>query len=188
MHRRRSFGFLLVDQCDQRQSHLNAGAFAGGVENVRLAPELVDALAHAGNSDAEKRISAIAVRRQGHADAVVTDGKAYLCRCTFDGNLDCARLGVAVHVGERLLRDAEEGEFYFLGKALEIFGEGEIHRDAAALREEANIGAETDGETGFIHQWWVQDGGNSPDFADGIAGERALRFRELAGALIILRK
>src|SRR5580658_674976 len=101
MQRRRSFGFLLVDLCDQWdewQSDLNRGAFAGRAENVELALELVDAFAHAGNSDAEKRISAIAVRGQGHADAVVTDGKAYPCRCTVNGNHDHACLGVTVNV------------------------------------------------------------------------------------------
>jgi hypothetical protein len=39
---------------DQRQIHLNGGALAGGTVDVELALELVDALAHAGNSDAEK--------------------------------------------------------------------------------------------------------------------------------------
>ena len=63
---------------DHWRSHLNSGAFAGGAGNVDLALRLVDALAHAGNSDAEKRISAVAVRGQRHADAVVADGKAYL--------------------------------------------------------------------------------------------------------------
>src|SRR5271156_2079099 len=85
---------------DQWQSHLNGGALAGGAVDVEFALQLVDALAHAGNSDAEKRISAIGMRRQRHANAVVADGKGYLCRRAVNGNLDCARLGVAVDVGE----------------------------------------------------------------------------------------
>jgi hypothetical protein len=48
--------------------------------DVELALQLVDALAHAGNADAEKRISAIAGGGQGHANAVVADGKADLLR------------------------------------------------------------------------------------------------------------
>src|ERR1700733_8179203 len=191
MRQRRSFGFLLDDQWDQRaqwQRDLNGGAFSGSAVDVELALELGDALAHAGDSDSEKRISAIAVRGQRHADAVVADGEAYLRRCATDGNLDSASLGVAVHVGEGFLRDAEQRELDFLGKAPEVFGDGEINRDAAALREEANVGTEADGEPGLVHQWRMQERGNGADLADGVAGERAARFCKFAGALIVLGK
>jgi hypothetical protein len=67
---------------------------------MELALELIDALAHAGNSDAEKRISTIGARRQGHANAVVADGKADLFRRADSGNFYRTRLGVAVDVRE----------------------------------------------------------------------------------------
>jgi hypothetical protein len=110
--------------------------------------------------------------------------------CVGDRSMEIstARFGAAVHVSERFLGDAEQGEFHFLGEALEIVGDGEIHHDAASLGEEPDVGTETDGKAGLVHKRRMQNRGNRADFADGVAGERAARFCEFAGAQIVLRK
>src|SRR5579863_194105 len=91
----------LTRPCDsQRQTHVNRRTFARRAVDAELALQLADALAHSSNADTEKRISAIAVQRRGHSNAVVADRQADLRRRAFNGDLDRTRFGVAVHVGE----------------------------------------------------------------------------------------
>jgi hypothetical protein len=182
---------LLLD--DQRQNHVDGRALPGGTVDTELALQLADTFAHSSDTDAEQRVSAIAMQRRRHADAVIAECQTNLRRRAIDGNCHRTSFGMAVHVGQRFLCDAEEGELDFLGKTLKITRDGEIHGDSAAFSEEPDVGTQADGESGDFGERESEDaagdsGGNEDTAAlEAIGPDESYELREAVGGTKIQR-
>src|ERR1019366_3869133 len=78
----------------------------------------------------------------GQAAAVVVNGEANLIAARFQFDFDALRSGVTRHVGQRLLRDAEQGRLGLIGKAAGATG-FESRLDAGARGEALHQPAQT---------------------------------------------
>ena len=128
-------------------------------------------------------------REDGHADAIVGDLNGYVARrCASTRIVAGASFGVAMHVGEGLLDDAEHREFDFLGEAYREF-RGMDESTARPLRSANSLAyaRKPAAKTDFVHERRVKDRGDGANFADGVGGENAGGAQQILAAAFRLR-
>src|SRR6266566_3570983 len=109
-------------------------AFAG--LNLEMPAQLPDSLPHALNTHAgDGRSRRFRVAVCGKAMALIANLQGHFLSVPPHTHLRGFASGMAVHIGERFLHDAEDGDLHLPGKAPEFGGELEVHVDSAALRE-----------------------------------------------------
>jgi hypothetical protein len=88
--------------------------------------------------------------RIGDAHAVVLDINEQGGAPALDTNDGRDGVGVAMHVGQRFLDDAEDGQFKFFFEPAKAISDAEGHGDAAAVGEKFCVGIQRGNQTRLL--------------------------------------
>src|SRR3984957_7008484 len=130
-----------------------AGAAVGVGANFEVAAELADAFAHALEADAATFGRTWSGRE---TLAPVAHFQADFAGGASDADAGARAAGMAVHVGERFLHDAEDGGFAFAGEAAEVRRQLDFDRNVAALGKFFDEPAQRRLQTHFVEQRRMQ--------------------------------
>src|ERR1035437_1234114 len=132
-----------------RDPHFNYNTLVEAGADRDIAPGAAGASAHPDHAQWARPTGLPDFRSgiAGEAAAVVVNGEANLIAARFQFDCDALRSGVARHVGERLLRDAEQVRLGLIGKAAGVAGfESRLNAGARgeALHQPAQTGLEAE--------------------------------------------
>ncbi len=120
---------------DDGKQGANGSASAGGADDVKLTVQLVDALAHTGDTHAQRDLRGSVGNHVVDSNAVIFNFDQHGIRVAFDAHAGGSGAGMAVHVGKRFLHDAKNRELEALLEAAKVIGDFSLHRDPSAFGE-----------------------------------------------------
>ena len=119
-----------------------------------MAAELADAFLHTLQADAGAL--GLAVLPRGQTFAPVANFEGQFAMLAGDADAGARAPGMAMHVGEGFLDDAEDGGFTFAGQAAQVRGQFQFHLNVAAFGKFFDEPAQRGAQTHFVEQRRMQ--------------------------------
>jgi hypothetical protein len=169
---------------DDGKQGANGSASASSADDVKLTVQLVDALAHTGDTHAQRDLRGSVGNHVVDTNSVIFDFHPHGIRVAFDADTGGSGAGMAVHVGERLLHNPKNRQLEARVEAAKVIGDFGFHRAPTAFGEEFGVGAQGGDQSGLLQHRWMQKGSDKADFANRVTGQAGGGFHQFVNLAV----